>query len=298
MLYDIRLRVAYEYESPTASNRNHVRVFPLDISRQQRAIATELSISPRPDERRQFRDFFGNAVHDVVIHEPHSELEFRVHSRVERLGTPASAAPGARCRTLAELRAGIEGVKSLDPASPHHFIGRTTLVRPSASLREFAQEFVRADMPVDDAVRAVGRGLGARMTFDAEATSVDTTHEEAFALCRGVCQDFTHILIASLRSIGVPAGYVSGVLRTLPPPGKPRLSGADAMHAWVRAWCGPETGWIEYDPTNSMDAGVDHVAFARGRDYFDVSPVKGVLRSSGAHASRQQIDVTEVTPAA
>ena len=294
MLYDIRLRVAYEYESPTASNRNHVRIFPLELSRQQRPIVTELAISPRPDERRQFRDFFGNAVHDVVIREPHSELEIRVHSRVERLAVPAMA----QSRTLMQLKAGIEEARSLEPDSPQHFIGRSTLVRPSATLRDFALSFAQAEMPVNEVVRAVGLGLRSHMEFDAEATSVDTTHEEAFALRRGVCQDFTHIMIASLRSMGVPAGYVSGVLRTRPPAGKPRLSGADAMHAWVRAWCGPEAGWIEYDPTNSMDAGVDHVAFARGRDYFDVSPVKGVLRSSGAHASKQQIDVTEAAPAA
>lgn len=290
MLYDIRLRVLYEYESPTASNRNLVRIFPLDLAGVQRPIVTELTLSPRPNERSQFHDFFGNAVQDVFIRESHSDLEIRVQSRVERMPVTFAGSEGP----LGELRTRVAEVKSLAPESPHHFIGRSTRVRPSTALREWAMTHVRPEMPVSEAVRTLGRALHAHMAFDPEATSVETTHEEAFTLRRGVCQDFTHIMIAALRSVGVPAGYVSGVLRTIPPPGKVRLSGADAMHAWVRAWCGPEAGWFEYDPTNTMDAGVDHVSFARGRDYFDVSPVKGVLRGSGEHESKQQIDVIEV----
>jgi transglutaminase-like putative cysteine protease len=295
VLYDIKLRVAYEYASPTASNRNLVRIFPLELPGLQRPIVTELSISPRPAERSLFLDFFGNPVQDVFIREPHSELEIRVQSRVERL----AGTFGDTDVPLGELRARVSGIRSLAAEAPHHFLGRSPRVRPSTALREWATAHVRPDMPASEAVRALGRALRAQMAFDPEATSVETTHEEAFALRRGVCQDFTHILIATLRSIGVPAGYVSGVLRTIPPAGKERLSGADAMHAWVRAWCGPEAGWFEYDPTNSMDAGADHVAFARGRDYFDVSPVKGVMRTSGEHETEQQIDVIEVgTPAA
>ena len=98
-------------------------------------------------------------------------------------------------------------------------------------------------------------------------------------------------MIAALRSVGIPAGYVSGFLRTTPPPGQQRLSGADAMHAWVRAWCGPDTGWIEYDPTNAVAAGVDHIVVAYGRDYSDVSPVKGILKAATDQQSRQAVDV-------
>ena len=120
---------------------------------------------------------------------------------------------------------------------------------------------------------------------------METPTREAFDNRHGVCQDFTHIMIAGLRGLGVPAGYVSGFLRTEPPPGKPRLEGADAMHAWVRAWCGIEAGWIKYDPTNAMMVGQDHIVIARGRDYFDVAPVKGVSRSSGTQTTKQAVDV-------
>jgi transglutaminase-like putative cysteine protease len=120
---------------------------------------------------------------------------------------------------------------------------------------------------------------------------VDTPATEAFAKQRGVCQDFSHIMIACLRGIGIPAGYVSGFLRTLPPPGKPKLEGADAMHAWVHAWCGDAAGWVEFDPTNDCFVGADHIVVARGRDYSDVAPIKGAMRIAGDQKSRQAVDV-------
>jgi transglutaminase-like putative cysteine protease len=210
MLYDIRLRVAYEYESPTASNRNLVRIFPLELPGVQRPIVTELSISPKPGERSAFCDFFGNPVQDVFIREPHSELEIRMVSRVDRLATLPPAGDGP----LGELGARVAEVHSLEPESPHHFLGRSPRVRPSTMLREWAMTHLRSGMATSEAVRGLGRALRAHMAFDPEATSVETTHEEAFELRRGVCQDFTHILIAALRSVGVPAGYVSGCARS------------------------------------------------------------------------------------
>ena len=104
---------------------------------------------------------------------------------------------------------------------------------------------------------------------------------DAFELKRGVCQDFSHIMISGLRGLGIPAGYVSGFLRTIPPQGKPRLEGADAMHAWVKVWCGRDAGWQEFDPTNDMRAGNDHIAVGYGRDYSDVAPIVGVLKTTG-----------------
>ena len=142
-----------------------------------------------------------------------------------------------------------------------------------------------------ETVSAIGQALFAHMRFDANATTVDTTPSEAFAKRRGVCQDFSHIMIACLRGIGIPAGYVSGFLCTKPPPGKPRLEGADAMHAWVQAWCGEAAGWVEFDPTNNCLAGGDHIVVAHGRDYGDVAPVKGTMRISGNQKSRQAVDV-------
>ena len=155
----------------------------------------------------------------------------------------------------------------------------------------YAREQVAPGMTAADAVEAIGLALHRDMSFDPDATTVDTPPSEAFARRHGVCQDFAQVMIASLRGIGIPAGYVSGFLRTNPPPGQPRLEGADAMHAWVRAWSGGQTGWIEYDPTNAMPAGTDHILVARGRDYGDVAPVKGMLRIAGDQKTEHAVDV-------
>lgn len=137
----------------------------------------------------------------------------------------------------------------------------------------------------------LGKALYDYMTFDPNATDVDTDPSEAFRLKRGVCQDFSQIMILGLHALGIPAGYVSGYLRTLPPEGGVKLEGADAMHAWVRAWCGVAQGWIEYDPTNATLIGTDHIVVGYGRDYSDMAPVKGQLRSSGGQFNSQAVDV-------
>jgi transglutaminase-like putative cysteine protease len=127
--------------------------------------------------------------------------------------------------------------------------------------------------------------------YDPKATAVSTPLSDAFDKRGGVCQDFAHIMIAGLRGLGLPAVYVSGYIRTLPPPGKPRLVGADASHAWVSLWCGDMFGWLDFDPTNAVLAGNDHIVIARGRDYADVSPIDGVILASGNQELSVSVDV-------
>ena len=140
-------------------------------------------------------------------------------------------------------------------------------------------------------VRHLGRRLQRDFDYDTDATEVDTPVGEAFDMRAGVCQDFSHIMIAGLRGLGIPAGYVSGFLRTIPPPGKTRLEGADATHAWVRAWCGEAMGWQEFDPTNGIASGDDHITLAYGRDYADVAPIAGVVKTLGRQEAEQAVDV-------
>jgi transglutaminase-like putative cysteine protease len=290
MLYDVRVRIAFQYDLPAGSSRHLIRLFPRVLPGVQWPVATEVSVLPATQERSSFIDFFGNQVQEIFIHAPHPALELRMHARIDRFRPPAftdAATP------LAELEEDLAAIRDLGPESPHHFLGRSNFVRPSANLRDYVSDLVEHDVDTAGAVIAVGEAIHARMAFDSAATNVDTPHETAFEKRRGVCQDFTHIMIACLRSVGIPAGYVSGLLRTRPPPGQARLSGADSMHAWVRAWCGAKVGWFEYDPTNAVAANEDHIEIARGRDYFDVSPVKGVLRTAGSQKSVQQIDVVE-----
>ena len=288
MRYDIGLRITYSYDSPAATGRHLLRVMPAHLPGEQQLITGCLDIEPRVTERSDRTDFFGNGTVEVAHRSAHAEIEFRVRARVERL---ARAPEFDISPTLDRLAHEIAGQQSLDPASPHHCLGPSARVRLDPALTGYGRDQVHAGMSTLEAVRAIGLALNRDMRFDPEATTVDTPAEEAFANRHGVCQDFTHVMIASLRGLGVPAGYVSGYLRTRPPEGRPRLEGADAMHAWVRAWCGVETGWVEYDPTNALMVGAEHIVIARGRDYSDVAPVKGILRTAGSQTTEQHVDV-------
>ena len=197
-------------------------------------------------------------------------------------------------RPAAALAGDAAAIRSLAPDAPHHFLAASPRLPEEPEFRDYAHAALPPGAGAAEAVEAVGLALNRDMAFDAGATEVDTPALEAFRRRRGVCQDFTHAMIACLRALGIPAGYVSGFLRTVPPPGRPRLQGADAMHAWVRAWCGRDAGWVEYDPTNACLAGDGHVTVARGRDYSDVAPVKGVLRSAGSQTSRHEVTMTPV----
>ncbi len=291
MLYDIGLRITYSYDRPAAGGRHLLRLLPAELPGQQRRIASALRVEPHPAERSEMVDFFGNTASEIVFRDVHDEIEFRVDARVERLAEPAGfdVSPD-----LARLAQEIAEYRGLEPDSPLHYLWPSPRTAPTQEMNDYAGRVVSEGVTAFGAVIALGRALFEDMEFDPEATTVETPAREAFARRRGVCQDFAQIMIAMLRGVGVPAGYVSGFLRTNPPPGRPRLEGADAMHAWVRAWCGREMGWVEFDPTNDLIVALDHIVIARGRDYGDVSPVRGVLRIAGEQTSEQAVDVIPV----
>ncbi len=291
MLYDIGMTITYSYDSPAIAGRHLLRLTPADLRGAQRRVTSWLDVSPEPAERRGFVDFFGNDATEIVFREAHDEIAFRVSARIERVAQPPAFDISPE---LPQLAREIGASRSLGPESAHHFLPPSPRIPRVAEAAAFARARLAPGMTALGAVRAVGEALYEEMIYDGEATTVDTPPAEALANRRGVCQDFAQVMIAALRGVGVPAGYVSGFLRTRPPPGKPRLEGADAMHAWVRAWCGAETGWIEFDPTNNLVVGADHIEVARGRDYGDVAPVVGVLRISGAQTTEQAVDVLPV----
>ncbi|NUB44830.1 transglutaminase family protein [Fertoebacter nigrum] len=288
MLYHIRLSITYDYDSPAMGGRHLLRLLPLDIPGEQEVTAPLLAISPRPTERGSFTDFFGNPTEEMALMSDHSKIVFTATARVNR----SFAGPGDDVSgPLATLPAALAAWRELDGTSPHHFLHASPRIHPAAPMTDYARAAIKGARSVRGAVEALGMALHRDMTFDSRTTTVDTPPDEAFERRTGVCQDFAQVMIAALRGIGIPAGYVSGFLRTVPPPGKPRLEGADAMHAWVRAWCGPEAGWVEFDPTNACLVGADHIVVAYGRDYGDVAPVAGVLRISGKQKSKQAVDV-------
>jgi len=291
MKYDIRLQLECAYRPPVAGGRHLVRVSPQTIGRFQRVVASSVVFDPVPDERTDGRDFFGNIVVSVSFSAPHAALKVGMSARV-RVDGPSDmldVSPDA-----ATLRRELAGVLSLAPESPHHFTVGSPRVALDNDITAYAGESVPGSATVREIVRNLGKRIQRDFRYDSASTEVETPPKEAFELRRGVCQDFTHIMIAGLRGIGIPAGYVSGFLRTIPPPGKERPVGADAMHAWVRAWCGNQMGWVGYDPTNGAFAGEDHIVVAVGRDYGDVAPIAGILRTSGQQRTSQAVDVVPV----
>lgn len=288
MNYQIKLRIGYKYDSPAARARHVVCVRPLAIDGYQEVISSLLNFAPEPVERWDRSDFFGNAVTEFRLAEPHVGLMLDLQAEVRRI---APLHKLDRAVAVADLPSALAQTRDMTGLSPHHFLAPSHHVPIAKELTEFAQAQLRAGQSLADLTIALGQALHGHMRFDAKATTVETPATEAFAKQHGVCQDFSHIMIACLRGIGVPAGYVCGFLRTLPPPGKPRLEGADAMHAWVMVWCGPQTGWIEFDPTNNKLSDADYVTVGRGRDYADVAPIKGALRISGTQKSTQSVDM-------
>ena len=291
MLYDIRLDLHYDYDATVHGGRHLIRVAPISIPRVQRVVAAALSFEPKPHRESHFTDFFGNSVTTISYQHAHDTLDVRLSARVqvEDLHPPADLSP-----TIAGLAEEIARFWSVAPDSPHHFLAGSPRVQLASAITEYTRDAIAKAPSVQAAALALCMTIHRDFAYDPKATDVATKPAEAFALRKGVCQDFAHIMIAGLRGIGVPAGYVSGFLRTIPPPGKARLEGADAMHAWVRVWCGQHSGWVEFDPTNAMLAGPDHISIGHGRDYGDISPIVGVLKTHGGHEATQSVDVVRI----
>lgn len=291
MQYEITFRLGYAYAHPVAQARHLLRLQPRTVPGMQRLVAARLDVEPGTPERAVRTDFFGNIVHSLHFHEDHAEIDLRLLAYVER----HSALPVLDVApSIDRMRRELGGLNDLGPDSPLHFLAPSPRIPDLLPFRDFAMAAVLPGMSPVEAMRAIGAALSTHMEFDDTATDVDTPPLAAFEAGRGVCQDYSQIMIASLRAVGIPAGYVSGFLRTLPPPGEERLPGADAMHAWVRVWCGNGIGWLEYDPTNAMAVADDHILVGYGRDYADVAPIRGVSRTAGGQSGHHTVDVIPV----
>lgn len=298
--YEIRHLTAYDYRMAVPFARCVIRLTPIDRTGQS-VEAASLDIDPQPDEYRESSDDFGNRIVRIVFNRPHRRLGIRSFARVQVASIDADAAVGAlvtrapaweRLRDLALLGRDIRGL------APVGFLFASRLVVLAEPIVDYAARSFEPGRSVIAAALDLTRRIRRDFLYDPTATSVSTPMLEAFRARRGVCQDFAHVMIAGLRALGVPAAYVSGYLRTVPPPGQPRLEGADAMHAWVTVWAGPEIGWVGLDPTNGIAAGPSHIVVAIGRDYSDVSPVDGVVLTAGEQGLTVAVDVVEVPGAA
>jgi len=288
VLYDLSLHMGYVYDVPASGARHVIRVLPLSLPDRQRLIAGSVTVTPNAEEKTTFIDFFGQQATSVLVRAPHERLDIRMQARVQ---VEAHSITADFSPVLDKLAQELAEVWSVDPSSPHHLAGPSPRLPDEPQIAAYTKEILKPGQTVREIALALCARIHKGFTYDPKATTVDTTPKEAFRLKRGVCQDFAHIMIVALRSLGIPAGYVSGFLRTIPPPGKERLEGADAMHAWVRVWCGETMGYIELDPTNNIPAGSDHIVVAYGRDYSDIAPVIGVLKGYGNQKAIQAVDV-------
>jgi len=287
VIYQVRHRTTYAYESEVSFARCVLRLTPRS-SATQTVLQTSLTVSPEPTLAFERLGPFGELATTVVIETPHKALVIEAYARVDVNSAPSRLDFGVpwervRAQTLRTTDLGLEG--------PANFLYPSV----RAPLTPAITEYARASFPpgrgiVDAATELMGR-MRRDFTYDADATDVRTAPLAAFEARRGVCQDFAHIMICGLRGLGLPARYVSGFLRTDPPPGRPRLEGADATHAWVCLWCGDDTGWIGFDPTNDVLAQDDHIVLASGRDYADVAPIDGIILAPGKQTLEVEVDV-------
>jgi transglutaminase-like putative cysteine protease len=289
VIYDIRHVTSYKYELPVAYSLCALRLRPTSRPGQN-VLDVRLDIEPSPARRVRRACFFGNAFEIIRIEAEHRELTVAARARI------AVARPAAPAATPAweEVRQKAFSAADLGRQSPAHFIYPSRVVTLDEPLVDYARKSFAPGRPVLAGAVELMQRIWEDFDYDLKATLVSTPLGEAFAKKRGVCQDFVHIMIAGLRGLGLPARYVSGYLRTAPPPGKQRLEGADATHAWIAAWCGPQDGWIGLDPTNKMLVGDDHIILAEGRDYADVAPIAGVILSFGGQDVGVAVDVVPV----
>jgi transglutaminase-like putative cysteine protease len=290
MNYHVTHRTLYEYAAPVSVSHHVARLEPLATATQS-CENFSLRIFPEPALRRARTDYFGNQLCFFAIQEIHSKLEIITHSRVTVL--PGNAAQNESTMPWETVAGMFRDPVLPEVVEPYQFVFDSPQIRASRELADYALESFAGGTPLLIGVRDLTARIFKDFKFDPKATTVATPLEEVWEKRRGVCQDFAHLGIACLRSLGLPARYVSGYLRTRPPEGRPRLVGADASHAWFRGFC-PGTGWVDFDPTNNVQPAGEHIVVAFGRDYGDVSPVAGILTGGGEHEVRVSVDVEEI----
>jgi transglutaminase-like putative cysteine protease len=290
LIYRIVHRTRYVYHAPVTFCHNEVRLLPREVPHQicRRA---RLMVDPPPAALRERLDFFGNRVSYFAVQQPHDELTVTASSEVS-IQDHAPPDPDAS-PAWETVRDALAGRTDPEATEARQFVFDSPLVSASAALRDYALPSFPPGRPVLAAARDLMERIFREFEFVPGFTSVATPLSHVLKHRRGVCQDFAHVAVGALRALGLAGRYVSGYLETLPPPGRTKLQGADVSHAWYSVWS-PGTGWTDFDPTNNLIPENRHVVTARGRDYLDVAPVKGVLFSGGGHDLTVSVDVERI----
>lgn len=294
MRYRISHNTTYHYSEPASLSQNELFLRPRETATQS-VPERQLTIEPHPQYLHQRLDYFGNFTHIFMVQQPHKELSMTATSIVETAApVPPEPSRTLPWETVVQKLRSHEQPETLDA---YQFCFASPLITINSAVTAYARPSFPPEIPVlEGAVDLMGR-IFTEFTYDESATTVDTCVEQVLADRKGVCQDFAHLAISCLRSLGLAARYVSGYLETMPPPGKPKLIGADASHAWLSIYV-PGEGWVDLDPTNNLIPGEKHITLSWGRDYADITPVKGVVMGGGTHTLSVMVDVTAIAPSA
>jgi transglutaminase-like putative cysteine protease len=289
MLYRISHRTTYEYVSPVSLG-NHVACLKPRSYAGNELMHNTVRISPTPETMTERTDYFGNIQWFFTVQQPHQQLTVESISEVSRnsgpIPDPLDSLPWEESTLLAEDQssAGLDA---------YQYQFESPRIRARADFAAYARESFTPGRRLSEALYELTSRIHHEFRFDSKMTTVRTTAEEVFKKRSGVCQDFAHVQIACLRSIHLAARYVSGYLRTYPPPGESRLVGGDASHAWVSAYC-KGAGWLDVDPTNDVAPTEGHVTVAWGRDYGDVSPLRGLILGGGENSLQVDVDMEPI----
>ncbi|HEY3403109.1 MAG TPA: transglutaminase family protein [Ohtaekwangia sp.] len=288
MKYRIRHYTEYDYQDTASICCNRLCLTPINLEEQE-CIKSDITITPAPDEISYRTDFFGNQLAFFSVYQEHKKLRINSNS-VVNIENRVNAEKAFRSSVLWKDVASMIAPDSHDTIQ---YLLPSLYVPHSDVIKDFASDCFTEGATLWDACNALMKKINKTIEFKPGFTTVNTPVETVIKIKKGVCQDFAHLMIACFRNIGLPARYVSGYLETVPPPGKEKLVGADASHAWVSVFF-PEIGWVEFDPTNNLLPSYKHITVAFGRDYQDVAPIKGIVFSSGKQQLTVKVDVERI----
>jgi transglutaminase-like putative cysteine protease len=286
MEYTVRHRTTYRYAQDVSYSHHLVHLAPRETAT-QRVTAFDLTVSPGSAQRTHRNDYFDNPTEWLALKEAHSMLEIIAQSRVTVIDRPEHDAEASE--PWENVRARLE-TNDLSGYDVVQYVFDSTLTVFTVDLGTYAAKSFTPGRPILAAAMELMSRIHEDFRYDSTVTDTTTLVDRIFEMRAGVCQDFAHVGIAAMRSLGLPARYVSGYLLTEPPPGKERLIGADASHAWFSIWA-PPFGWVDLDPTNNVIPGEGHITISWGRDYADVAPINGVVTGGGDHLVEVGVDV-------
>ena len=287
MIYEVSHRTVYRYSTPVVQSQHVLHMSPRAVARQT-VKGHALLIDPAPTIRTERDDYDGNRAVMFDIEQEHHELIIHARSTIDVSSPPQIDLAASMPWEALVARVGQSAPEN--DLSVVRYACASRLTRPTVEIAEYARASFPANRPVLMAAWELIKRIYADFVFDATATDVSTPVTTVLQQRRGVCQDFSHLALACLRALHLPARYVSGYILTRPPPGQQKLAGADASHAWISVYA-PEFGWVDFDPTNGLMPRDEHITIAYGRDYDDVSPISGILLGGSEHQVAVGVDV-------